>query len=191
MSRRVIGASVVIAAFVATACTGKPAAPLSRSDSTAPDSRVAAPVRTISLDCSAPIDVVASPTGPHTNTLDAVGLDITSTVQVDRTGGTDPHRFFAKTGLLVHVGREATLTLPATWANRVAIAWGNHAPEWTNSLRIPVCPQPPGRTGQWLAFPGGFSVDQVACVPLEVRAGGKNTTVYVSVGTQCPGNKRS
>jgi hypothetical protein len=140
----------------------------------------------ISLTCSSPIDVVGSPTEPRTGTLDVVGLDTTSTLQVSGTDGNDPHRLFAKTGLLVHAGREASLTVPAGWASEVSIAWGNHAAEWTTTLHIPACPEPSSGSGQWLAFPGGFSLDKPACVPLEVRAGGKTATVHVSVGTPCP-----
>jgi hypothetical protein len=140
-----------------------------------------------SLNCSDPIGIVSSPTGPDSGTLDVVGLDTASTLQVGSTDGTDPHRLFAKTGLLVHAGREATLTVPAGWATQVSIAWGNHAAEWTTSLHIPACPDPPSGSGQWLVFPGGFSLDKAACVPLEVRAGSRMTTVHVSVGARCPG----
>jgi hypothetical protein len=109
----------------------------------------------------------------------------TSTLQASDAGGIDPHRLFAKTGLLVHAGQESTLTVPAAWATRVSIAWGNHAAEWTTSLHIPACPKPSWGSGQWLAFPGGFSVDRPACVPLEVRAASKTTIIYVSLGAHC------
>jgi hypothetical protein len=121
---------------------------------------------------------------PYSSTLEVVGLK-TTTLQANSAGGTAPHRLFAKTGLLVHTGRESTLTVPEGWAAHVSIAWGNHAAEWTTSLHIPACPEPHSGSGQWLAFPGGFSLDKAACVPLEVRAGGKTTTIYVSVGAHC------
>ena len=77
--------------------------------------------------------------------LDVVGLDIdsTSTVEAGPRGGLhDPHPLFAKIGLLVHRGRESTVTIPVDWASKVSIAWGNHAAVWTTSLHIPACPQP-------------------------------------------------
>ncbi|MFB9830705.1 hypothetical protein [Actinoallomurus acaciae] len=140
----------------------------------------------VDLDCS-PIDTVSSPAGPQRGILDVVGLDTTSRLQAGRAGGGDPHRLFAKTGLLIHAGREATLTVPENWAARVSIAWGNHAPEWTTGLHIPACPVPPGASGRWLVFPGGFSLDKAACVPLRVRAGKEMATVHVSAGARCRG----
>ncbi|WP_329252000.1 hypothetical protein OG417_08140 [Actinoallomurus sp. NBC_01490] len=128
-----------------------------------------------------------SPTGPQRGVLDIVGLDTTSTVQAARAEGAGPHRLFAKTGLLVHAGREGSLTVPASWAARLSIAWGNHAPAWTTVLHIPACPAPPAATGRWLVFPGGFSLDQAACVPLRVRAGRETATVHVPVGAPCHG----
>ena len=148
---------------------------------------MALPSGTTSLNCSDPIGIVSSPPTPYGNTLEVVGLDTTSTLQVSSTGGTDRHRLFAKTGLLVHAGRESTLTVPADWATEMAIAWGNHAAEWTTSLHVPACPEPPSGSGQWLAFPGGFSLDKAACVPLEVRTASETTTVHISVGVDCPG----
>jgi hypothetical protein len=186
--RIVIGVAVVIAVCCAAGCSGTsiPPPPPSLSASAAPSPR-ALPPGTTSLDCSDPIGIVSSPTAPHSSMLDAVGLDATSMLQVSRKGGTEPHLLFAKTGLLVHAGRESTLTVPADWAAQVSIAWGNHAAEWTTSLHIPACPEPPSGSGQWLAFPGGFSLDKAACVPLEVRAGSKTTTVHISVGAHCRG----
>ena len=138
------------------------------------------------LNCSQPIGAFAAPTAPQSNILNAVGLDTTSTLQLGDLGGTGPHRLFAKTGLLVHVGHEVTLSVPAAWATRVSIAWGNHADQWVASLRT-ACPRPPSSQDQWLAFPGGFSVDSPACVPLEIQAGKETTTVHISLGTHCPG----
>jgi len=184
--RTVISVLVAIAVCFAAGCTGTSTAapPPSQSASAAPSPK-ALPPGTTSLDCSDPIGGVSSLTAPYRSTLDVVGLDSSSTLQATSTGGTDPHSLFAKTGLLVHAGRESTLTIPARWASQVSIAWGNHAAEWTTSLHIPACPESPAGSGQWLAFPGGLSLDKAACVPLEVSAGGETTTVYLSVGVRC------
>jgi hypothetical protein len=186
--RRVLRVVMVIAVCSAVACTGKatPAAPPDEGK-TAASSRGASPSGSASLDCANPIGAMSSPARPYTGILDVVGLDITSNLGVHSTSSADPHRLFAKTGLLVHAEREADLTVPAGWATRVSIAWGNQAAEWTTGLHIPACPQPPAASGPWLAFPGGFSVDKAACVPLRVRAHNTTTTVHVSVGARCPG----
>ena len=186
--RTVLRVAGVIALCSGAACTGKVAPAASPSGPMpAASGSGAAPPRQVNLDCSAPIDVVSSPTAPQRGILDVVGLDITSTLQALRADGADPHRLFAKTGLLVHAGREGSLTVPASWATRLSIAWGNHPAEWTTGLHIPACPAPPAASGRWLVFPGGFSLDKAACVPLQVRAGKKTTTVHVSLGAHCRG----
>jgi hypothetical protein len=184
--RTIIGVAAVIAVGLAAGCTGTSATapPPGRSASATP-SPSALPPRTTSLDCS--LGSVETLTAPLRSTLDAVGLDTGSTLGVSRAAGTDPHPLFAKTGLYVHVGHAATLTVPADWAARVSIFWGNRPADWTTSLHIPACPEPSPGAGQWLAFPGGFSVEKAACIPMEVRAGSEMSTVHVSVGVACPG----
>jgi hypothetical protein len=186
--RTVLRVGAVIALCSVAACTGKvnPAVSPSGRAPTASGTG-AAPPGQVNLDCSDPIDIVSSPTRPQRGILDVVGLDVTSTLQVGRGNGTDPHRLWAKTGLLVQAGREGSLTVPASWATRLSIAWGNHAAEWTTGLHIPACPAPPGASGRWLVYPGGLSLNKAACVPLQVRAGKETTTVHVSVGAHCPG----
>ena len=171
--RTITGGAVILALTLTGACTSKSAS-------------AKLPAGTTLLDCSGPIGEMPSPTSPQTSILDAVALDTTSTLQTDNNGGTDPHRLFAKTGLLVHAGHDATVTVPADWAARVSIAWGNHAAQWTTSLHIPACAKDPTGTGDWFVFPGGFSLDAAACVPVEIRSGNKTTTVHVSVATRCP-----
>jgi hypothetical protein len=186
LMRTVIQVAVVIAVCAATACTGpttSPPPPI-RSASAKP-SPGALPAGTTSLNCASPIDVVSSPPTPSSSMLEVVGLDTASILQTGDAGGADPHRLFAKVGLLVHAGRESTLTVPSAWATRVSITWGNQAAEWTTSLHIPACPKPSWAAGQWLVFPGGFSLDTAACVPLEVHAASKVTVIYVSVGAHC------
>jgi hypothetical protein len=43
--------------------------------------------------------------------------------------------------------------------------------------------------GGWLAYAGGFWIDHPACVPIIVRAGGKQQQVDIGVGTACPGQR--
>ncbi|GLY77069.1 hypothetical protein [Actinoallomurus iriomotensis] len=186
--RTVLQVAVMIALCSGAACTGKVNPTVSPSGRAAAASGSgAAPPGQVNLDCSGPIDMVSSPTGPQRGILDVVGLDITSTLQVGRTDGIGPHRLFAKTALLIHAGREGDLTVPTSWATRLSIAWGNHAPEWSTDLHIPACPAPPAASGRWLVFPGGFSLDEAACVPLQIRAGKETATVHVSVGARCQG----
>jgi hypothetical protein len=142
-------------------------------------------VATATLSCSDPIGTLPSPTSPQQGILDVVALQTTSTLQVSDSSD-DAYRLFAKTGLMIHTGRASTLTLPVDRAGRAAIAWGNPASEWATSLEIPACPSPTSGQDVWLVFPGGFSLDVPACVPLQVRAGSEVSTVRVAVGAPCP-----
>jgi hypothetical protein len=138
----------------------------------------------IQFSCDSPIDQLVSPARPQRVVLDAVAVDTSKSLQANDAGGTAPHRLFAKTPLMVHVGRPAEIAVPARWASRASIAWGNHAEEWTTQLQIPACPSN-GPGGDWLVYPGGLSVDQPSCVPLEIRSGGSLATVRISVGAPC------
>jgi hypothetical protein len=183
--RIVTGVAVLAACSLTAACTaGSPPATPSSAVRSDPGPRAPSSAHA-RLSCSDPIAAMPAPTSPHSPILDVVALDTTSTLQVN-AGSDEPHRLFAKTGLLVHVGRASTLTLPADWEGRASIAWGNHESEWTASLQIPACRPSTSADDQWLAFPGGFSVDVPSCVPLEVRAGNDLDTVNISVGARCP-----
>jgi hypothetical protein len=171
VKRTISGAAIVVLLTFANACTSK-------------SSSAKLPAGTVLFDCSAPIGELPSPTTPQTSILDAIALDTTSTMQVNDSGF--PHSLFAKTPLIVHAEHDAIVTIPADWAARVSIAWGNHAAVWTTSLHIPACAKDPTGTGDWFVFPGGFSLDSAACVPVDIRSGNKTTTVHVSVGARCP-----
>jgi hypothetical protein len=99
------------------------------------------------------------------------------------TGDTGATRLFAKNGLLVRAGVKAELTVadPA----HVSIGWGKPGPV-TKRLIVPGC----GRTG-WLAFAGGFYVDQPRCITVHVTSGAEPNSVRedirVGVGVACPG----
>jgi hypothetical protein len=136
------------------------------------------------LDCGWPIDTLPAPVQGYSAVLDAIAFD-TRILQADDGGGNDPHRLFAKTGLLVHAGRTASLAVAEGWTDRVSIAWGNHAAEWTTTLHIPACPATPAGEDRWLVYPGGFSLDTPACIPLQVRTGDQVTTIHVAVGAPC------
>ncbi len=188
--RSAIGAAAVIAVCCTAGCTGS-SSPVTKPGNAVPtaSSPRDLPSGTTVLDCSDPIGTVASPTGSLRNMLDVVGLDMdsTSTLKVTPRGGlADPHPLSTKVGLLVHAGREATVTVPGDWASKVSITWGNHPTVWTTSLYVPACPLPWPGADQWLLYPGLFSLDAAACVPLEVRAGTTTTTVSIPVGVRCP-----
>jgi hypothetical protein len=99
--------------------------------------------------------------------------------------GNGPLRLFAKTGLLIRPGTTFELIVPARFTSRLSIGWG--APG-TPSHRLLVgnCA---GKGGGWVAYAGGYWIDHPACVPIIVRAGGKQQQVHIGVGTACPGQR--
>lgn len=141
--------------------------PTSISDSSGSASnRSSSAIRGISLDCSDPIGSSSTVDGQVQAVLGTAGVQTKPTMQASPTSGA-PHRLFAKNGLILRSGRAATLTIPKAWAKKVSIGWGTNALESTTTLQIRACPTPPGGEGPWLAYLGGFSLDEPACVPLE------------------------
>ncbi len=152
--RKFAGAAMILVLACAVGCTAKSASVKATStNSTETPTASELPAGTTLLDCTAPIDQVSSPTKPQTSILDALALDTTSTMQLGDGGGTDPHRHFAKTALVVRAGHDSILTIPANWASRVSVAWGNHATQWTTSLHIPACPEWDAGKGQMSPLP--------------------------------------
>lgn len=121
------------------------------------------------------LDVVALPTSSKATAL-----------QTGRTGDPDPAvRLFAKTGLVIKAGTKFELVVPDEAKDMVSIGWGG-APS-TPSRRITVsCPARASLSG-WQVYAGGYWAFWSACVPLIVRAGGKEQRVLIGLGTPCPG----
>lgn len=93
---------------------------------------------------------------------------------------------FAKTGLIVRAGAQVELETQEQPGNRTALGWGSWTQEPpTRRFVVPGCPDDRG-TG-WLAYAGGYYADRPLCLPLTVRADGREQQVRVGVGTACPG----
>jgi hypothetical protein len=110
--------------------------------------------------------------------LDAVALP---TARLEAQASGESGRLFAKQGLLVRAGTAVELTVaPSAAAAGVTIGWGSPGPEGA-TIRVPACPSANG----WLAFAGGYTVAEPTCVPLIVRAGGRERRAEVRVGVDC------
>src|SRR5207253_11145210 len=115
------------------------------------------------------------------------------------SGERDPSaRLFAKEGLFIKTDAALELVVPDQVASRFAIGWGSPARR-TRHLVVQGCP--PGScaadhgssvcdsSSSWLGYPGGYSVRQVGCLPLLVRAAGQEQRVLIGVGAPCPGQQ--
>jgi len=131
----------------------------------------------------------------RTVVLGRVGVTTRQTLQVSRSGETDPSAaLFAKDGLLVKENLPVQLIVPRAWRNRLSIEWGNSG--LTDHLRVERCPgsegrgafnsEEPGPHLPWNAWAGGYFVPKASCVPLIVKAGGVTRRVRIGVGTRCP-----
>jgi hypothetical protein len=118
-----------------------------------------------------------APSDPHRLVLDAVVLP-TTTLVPQESG--EPDWLFAKHGLVVRAGTSVEITVAPEVADRVRIGWGSPGPEGT-TIHVPACQSASG----WLAFAGGYTVRSATCVPLIVRANGRQERVGVSVGAAC------
>ncbi|MFD0971657.1 hypothetical protein [Plantactinospora endophytica] len=145
------------------------------------------------ISCAHVIDRSEAPPEGWTVLADAVALT-PDRLQPSSTGGSDPARLFAKTGLLVRADARVDLIVPATSAGRPWIGWGSPARP-ARTLHFPGCAAESG----WLAFAGGFWVDAPACVPLTIRSTGREQqsrpeeltpieeVARIEVGVDCPG----
>jgi hypothetical protein len=121
------------------------------------------------------LGVVALPTSPRYPAL-----------QTSLSGeGDKALRLFAKTGLVIKPGTTFELIVPAPFNHRLSIGWGLPG---TPGHRV-VVNSCPGPGGKWLAYAGGYWIDHPACVPIIVKAGGKQQTVHIGIGTPCPGQQ--
>ena len=95
----------------------------------------------------------------------------------------DPWPYFRRVGLVVRGGTSpVTITVPEGWRDRVAISWGNTPA--VSSLEIASCETAVSKP--WNAYAGGFHLRSRAdCVPLDIRVGGRSTTVRFGVGRVC------
>lgn len=187
----------VLAALLLGGCTGgtppagstpQPTA-TSTSSSASPVTSPAVPALA-TLRCDGAIDGGPPPRNFST-VLGVVALPLSPAyraLQAFDSGDPASPALFAKTGLLVRAGRASELDVPADPRNRVAIGWGN-AQVFRPSTRfaVPACPDT-FATG-WLAYPGGYWADRPLCLPLTVRADGREQQVRVGIGTACPGQR--
>ena len=143
------------------------------------------------LDCKDPIGASSAPDEGFAAIGDAVALQTAASspvaLQTSVSGEPDPaYGLFAKTGLLVRTGVMSELIVPPEWLGKVAVAWGNTGSD-RPSGRLIVGPCP--GTAAWIAFPGGYYVNQPACIDLIVRRDGTDHHVAVGVGSPCPGQQ--
>lgn len=147
----------------------------------------ATPAAGSALDCGNFIDLNAR-AAPLQVVLGVVALPASPgypALQTFRTGGNGQPRLFAKAPLIVRPGTTFELIVPARFTSRLSIGWGTPG---TPSHRVLVdnCAD---TGGEWLAYSGGYWIDHPACVPVIVRAGGKQQQVHIGVGTACPGQR--
>lgn len=189
---RLRGAAALVALLALASC-GTPAAPpatpapASTVPASAPGgtepSRPTGPVSV--LRCADVVGTQPEPSAESGVVLGVVALPTGRVLEAYDAGEPGPAgRLFAKWGLLVRAGAELDIAVLPSWANRARIGWGSPAARGVR-VRVPGCP-PSSGGGQWLAFAGGYWVDEPGCVPLTVYSGGQAVRVDVAVGRACP-----
>jgi hypothetical protein len=98
--------------------------------------------------------------------------------------GTMPWHYFFKAGLIIRTtGESVVVTVPVTWRNRAAIAWGLGGKGVFSSLRFSGCKALPN---EGFAYAGGFYLRPAgACLPLTFRVGQRSATVRFGLGQPC------
>ncbi len=194
LMRKVPAAAVAFVVVLTAACSSTPQIEAGQSGS------LAAPIRATNtppsrplpneatLACGDYIDTAAAPPEDWQVVLGVVALPSSprsAALQTSLTGETGSHRLFAKTGLLIKPGATFDLVVPDEFTKRLGIGWANGPAIPASSLAVMSCPNPKG--SGWLAYPGGYWIDRPTCVPLIVKASGKEQRVHIGLGTACPG----
>ena len=189
-----------VIAMLLAGCTGTSAAPgpakaapaaASGRSPTQPDGPAtssAAPAGASALACGNYIDSNAT-AAPLQVVLGVVALPASPrypALQTSLSGdGSGAPRLFAKTGLVIRAGTTFELIVPAPFTKRLSIGWGLPSRPH-HRVVVNSCPD---LGGGWLAYAGGYWIDHPACVPIIVRAGGKQQQVHIGVGKACPGQR--
>jgi hypothetical protein len=195
------GSAVVTAAVIAmllAACTSGPGRPgngvtgpatASGRAPARPDgvpASSAAPAAESALECDSSIGSSAG-VAPLRVVLGVVAVPASpgsAALQTARSGD-GPLRLFAKTALLIRPGTTFELIVPGRFTSRLSIGWGSPGTP-SHQVLVSNCA---GTGGGWLAYAGGYWIDHPACVPIIVRADGKQQQVNIGVGTACPGQR--
>src|SRR5690242_15516752 len=186
--RRPALVTAALTASMLAGCTSSTVSSGTVSSSTAKPAPTTRPTAQSVLDCGlgnvvggidqlqVVLGVVALPISPR---YPALGTALSG-------DGSGPLRLFAKTGLFFRPGTTFELIVPARFASRLRIGWGNPGTP-SQTVGVSNCASPGG--GGWLAIAGGYWIDHPACVPIIVRAGGRQQQVHIGVGTACPGQR--
>ncbi|MEA2000707.1 MAG: hypothetical protein U9N84_02280 [Actinomycetota bacterium] len=150
---------------------------------------IIAEVRTSTLVCSSMIDSSLDLPSSYTDILGVVALPTSESapaaLQVNRDDKAPPiERYWAKTGLVVMAGRSFELRIADDLVGSAAMGWGSPA-QMVERVVDGGCE---GGSG-WVAYPGGFVVDEPRCIRITVKSGNDEQTVDIGVGAPCDGQE--
>lgn len=148
---------------------------------------------TLQFECDNPIG--AGPTveglvgGPGTPSVPGVMAISTAAIGADANqwadGATEQGLHFQKMGLVLKAGTAFTLSVPMEMRGTMKIGWSNSGYTLANELVISGCTSPQANA-DWLAYPGGFWLNEPGCVPLAVTTGQMSQTIHIPIGKPCP-----
>lgn len=183
MPWRVLGS---LAVLLIVACSGEERVASETSEVTSRPSPTAPEARAAVLSCADVIDSDTEVPAQYRPISDAVALPTAESaahaLQVSQQPARPAPNFFAKTGLVLRSDAVVSIRVEEP-ADVALIGWGSPA-EFATEVSSPGCPG-----GEWIAFAGGFLVDQPSCVELTVTVGGDHERVQVGVGAPCPGQQ--
>lgn len=139
-----------------------------------------------SLACGAAVAHDVDVPTDYETLLDVVALptdkSAPNALQANHFENDPPPNYFAKTGLVVRAGMAFSLAVDQP-EGRAVIGWGS-PPAFKPVISTEGCDG-----DGWMAFAGGFRVDEPGCVQLTVRADGNQQSVRVGVGAPCGGQQ--
>jgi hypothetical protein len=170
---------MMVTVVAVSACTtGPPPPPVSPTPERTPSAGA--------LGCGDAIDTLTTAPDDLTVVLGVVALPTGFMLQSSASGESDPAaRLFAKQGLVVKLGTVVDLSIGTAALGHARIAWGNPG-VIADHARAEAFGCPGVFPSYWIAFAGGYYVDEPRCLPIVVEFAGTRDTVSVPVGAPCP-----
>lgn len=98
-------------------------------------------------------------------------------------------RLFAKSALLIRAGSSFVLRVSPASPSSFGFSWSPHQQNESPTRTLVVRRCRSSATSTWLAFIGGYYVDQASCVTLIVTTKTGARRVSIGVGTPCVGQR--
>jgi hypothetical protein len=181
-----VAANLLVFGLALSSCSGD--TQNSGPDRISPTRNAASAQVETTLKCADPVGATASPAAPLKALANAAAVDAGSFLKTSKAGVEAlPATLFAESNVLIHAQHPSRIVVRAPEGVSATARWGNAEIRSlpSSEIVVPSCPVKDMRSGDWLAFSGGFYVSAPACLIVEVTTSASTASTQVSVGKAC------